>query len=69
LSLSSHTSGTPLSIENEDIVPRVSVDEHGSAQAAAAASSRMVCPICNEEMVMTFVPHRAGKYHVTDGSR
>lgn len=51
VSLSSHTSGTPLSIDNEDITSRVALDEHGSAQAAAAASSRMVCPICNEEMV------------------
>lgn len=51
VSLSSHTSSTPISTENEDITSRVALDEHGSAQAAAAASSRMVCPICTEEMM------------------
>lgn len=51
MSLSSQTSSTPVSTENEDITSRVALDEQGSAQAAAAASSRMVCPICNEEMV------------------
>jgi rabenosyn-5 len=51
ISLSSQTSSTPISTENEDIVARVALDEHGTAQAAAAASSRMVCPICNDEMV------------------
>lgn len=51
ISLSSQTSSTPFSTETEDITSRVALDEHGSAQAAAAASSRMVCPICNEEMV------------------
>ena len=51
VSLSSQTSSTPLSTEHEDITSRVALDEHGSAQAAAAASSRMVCPICSEEMV------------------
>ena len=49
--LSSQTSSTPISTENEDITARVALDEHGTAQAAAAASSRMVCPICNDEMV------------------
>ena len=51
VSLGSYTSSTPISIENEDLASRVALDEHGTAQAAAAASSRMVCPICNEEMV------------------
>lgn len=51
VSLNSHTSSTAISTENEDIVPRAAVEGHGTAQAAAAASSRMVCPICNEEMV------------------
>jgi rabenosyn-5 len=51
ISLSSQTSSTPLSTENEDITARVALDEHGAAQAAAAASTRMVCPICNDEMV------------------
>lgn len=51
ISLNSQTSSTPISTENEDITARVALDEHGTAQAAAAASSRMVCPICNDEMV------------------
>ncbi|GAB7332580.1 hypothetical protein MBLNU13_g04357t1 [Cladosporium sp. NU13] len=50
ISLGSQTSSTPISTENEDITARVALDEHGTAQAAAAASSRMVCPICNDEM-------------------
>ena len=51
VSLGSYTSSTQISTENEDLASRVALDEHGSAQAAAAASPRMVCPICNEEMV------------------
>lgn len=52
MSLSSQTSSTPISIDNnEDITSRIALDEQGAAQAAAAASSRMVCPICSEEMV------------------
>ena len=54
LSLSSLTSSTPLSIDNEDLTSRIALDEHGVAQAAAAASSRMVCPICSEEMVCLY---------------
>lgn len=51
VSLDSQTSGTPLSINNEDITSRVALGEHDGARAAAEASNRMVCPICNEEMV------------------
>ena len=51
VSLSSRSSSTPLSTDNEDLVARVAVDATGGAHAAAAASSRMVCPICSEEMV------------------
>ena len=51
VSLSSQASSAPVSANHEDLTSRVALDEHGSAQAAAAASSRMVCPICNEEMV------------------
>lgn len=50
VSLSSQTSSTPVSTENEDILSRVALEEHGPS-AAASASSRLVCPICNEEMV------------------
>jgi len=51
VSLSSHASSTPLSTENEDLTSRVALDGHSSVPAAVAASSRMVCPICSEEMV------------------
>ena len=53
VSLNSQASSIPVSTENEGLTSRVALDEHASAQAAAAASSRMVCPICNEEMVST----------------
>lgn len=51
VSLNSQASSTPLSTDNEDLTSRVALGDHVSAQATAAASSRMVCPICNEEMV------------------
>ena len=55
LSLNTSESGasTPPSSDPQDIVSRVSLD-HGaldSSMAAAAATDRLVCPICNEEMV------------------
>ncbi|EGP83938.1 uncharacterized protein MYCGRDRAFT_48386 [Zymoseptoria tritici IPO323] len=50
VSLNSQASSTPIT-DHEDLTSRIALDEQGSAQAAAAASSRMVCPICNEEMV------------------
>ena len=52
LSLTSGTS-TPPSSESQDLTSRASL-EHGNtsvAAAAAAAGDRLVCPICNEEMV------------------
>jgi rabenosyn-5 len=52
LSLGSGVS-TPPSSESQDLTSRISVD-HGDtslASAAAAAGAKMVCPICNEEMV------------------
>ncbi|OAP55657.1 Vacuolar segregation protein PEP7 [Fonsecaea erecta] len=60
-SLSLNTSGsgnsTPPSFDPQDIASRVSLD-HGApdlsaatAAAAAAATDRLVCPICSEEMV------------------
>ncbi|KAK4972886.1 carboxypeptidase Y-deficient [Elasticomyces elasticus] len=51
VSLNSQASSAPLSVQNEDLASQVALAGPGSAQAAAAASSRMVCPICNEEMV------------------
>lgn len=50
ISLGSQTSSTPVSFENEDIASRVALDQLGP-NGAATASSRPVCPICNEEMV------------------
>ena len=52
ISLNSGTS-TPIS-NDADLGSRVSLDQHmesSVAPAAAAAGARMVCPICNEEMV------------------
>ncbi|OAG34439.1 hypothetical protein AYO21_11391 [Fonsecaea monophora] len=57
LSLNTSESGTstPPSSDPQDIASRVSLD-HGAPDlstpaAAAAATDRLVCPICNEEMV------------------
>ncbi|KIV98040.1 hypothetical protein, variant [Exophiala mesophila] len=55
LSLDTTVSGasTPPSSDPQDIASRVSLDNGGShlTHAAAAAGGRLVCPICNEEMV------------------
>lgn len=52
VSLNSSISMSQQSAEPQDISSRVSID-HGMENnaAVAAASSRLVCPICNEEMV------------------
>jgi rabenosyn-5 len=51
VSLSSQTSNSPASTAEprEDITSKVLLGP--SDNAAASASSRLVCPICNEEMV------------------
>ncbi|CAI6330456.1 unnamed protein product [Periconia digitata] len=51
LSLSSHTSNSPASTAEprDDIGSKVLLA--GQDNAAASASSRLVCPICNEDMV------------------
>lgn len=50
LSISSSTSQP--STDTQDISSRISLDQSENENAAmAAASSRLVCPICNEEMV------------------
>ncbi|KAI9871301.1 MAG: carboxypeptidase Y-deficient [Pleopsidium flavum] len=53
VSLNSQVSTSQVSSENQDISSRISLENGESATAAevAAASSRLVCPICNEEMV------------------
>ena len=52
LSLGSGVS-TPPSSESQDLTSRISVDhvDTSLASAAAAADAKMVCPICNEQMV------------------
>ncbi|KAG9580138.1 hypothetical protein KCU97_g12134, partial [Aureobasidium melanogenum] len=47
LASSSHTSTT----ETDDIASRVALDSNNGPVGAATASSRLVCPICNEDMV------------------
>ncbi|KAI9783497.1 MAG: carboxypeptidase Y-deficient [Candelina submexicana] len=52
LSVSSQASRSQLTVEDEDLGSRVSLDNGESAAAGvAAASSKLVCPICNEGMV------------------
>jgi rabenosyn-5 len=57
LDSSNNDSITPPSTEDtQDIASRISIDHHGSSNlssnlAAATAADRMVCPICNEEMM------------------
>ncbi|KAK4987039.1 carboxypeptidase Y-deficient [Elasticomyces elasticus] len=52
LSLSSQASSTPLSTDVEDITSRVALGQkEDGLSTAASASSRLACPICNEEMV------------------
>ncbi|KAI9715568.1 MAG: hypothetical protein M1812_005872 [Candelaria pacifica] len=53
VSVSSQASRSQLTVEDEDLGSRVSLDHNGGSAAAgvAAASSKLVCPICNEEMV------------------
>ncbi|KAF9638159.1 Zinc finger FYVE-type protein [Lasiodiplodia theobromae] len=51
VSLASQSSVSPAStIDPESLTARVNL-EHSDNVAAASASSRLVCPICNEEMV------------------
>lgn len=55
LSLDSQASASPLATSptpdnSQDLSSRVSL-ENGGASAVAAASSKLLCPICNEEMV------------------
>ena len=53
VSLNSSASTSHTSTEPQDLSSRVSLDQHDGAGAAlgAASTSRLVCPICNEEMV------------------
>ncbi|KAI9756543.1 MAG: hypothetical protein M4579_003802 [Chaenotheca gracillima] len=50
VSLNSQVSNSQVSSETQDLSSRVSL-ENGDNAAVAGASSRLVCPICNEEMV------------------
>ncbi|MCJ1292924.1 carboxypeptidase Y-deficient [Xylographa carneopallida] len=53
VSLNSSASTSHTSTEPQDLSSRVSLDQHDGAGAAlgAISTSRLVCPICNEEMV------------------
>ncbi|MCJ1378629.1 carboxypeptidase Y-deficient [Xylographa soralifera] len=53
VSLNSSASTSHTSTEPQDLSSRVSLDQHDGAGAVlgAASTSRLVCPICNEEMV------------------
>lgn len=69
VSLNSASSVSPQSTDTQDISSRVSLDQNdGSGAAAAAASSRLVCPICNEEMVglkpLSFTPANRYDYRL-----
>lgn len=55
ISLSSQVS-TPLSTEPQDLSSRVSLDHGDPSTAKASTSARLVCPICNEEMVRNLSP-------------
>jgi rabenosyn-5 len=57
LNSSASTSTPPTDNHDQDLVSRISLEQsngsssNGAASAAARASSKLVCPICNEEMV------------------
>jgi hypothetical protein len=53
LSLNSQVSNSiaPTVTEVQDLASKVSIGQSDHAAAVAAASSKLVCPICNEEMV------------------
>ena len=53
VSLDSSVSTSQQSTDGQDLSSRISLDQSDGAGPAATttASSRLVCPICNEEMV------------------
>ncbi|KAF2723003.1 hypothetical protein K431DRAFT_220991 [Polychaeton citri CBS 116435] len=51
ISLSSQGSSAPAFANHEDLTSRVALGQHSLQQGPASATSRMVCPICNDEMV------------------
>lgn len=55
LSISSSASTSQPSTDAQDLSSRISLEQSEADNATAAvASSRLACPICNEEMVRTF---------------
>ncbi|PNS21023.1 Vacuolar segregation protein pep7 [Sphaceloma murrayae] len=50
VSLSSQTSSTPVSTQDEDIMSKVATGDQGPS-VLASVSSKLMCPICSEEMV------------------
>lgn len=62
LSLDSQASASQRSSETQDLSSRISLDNgDSSATAAASASARLVCPICNEEMVRCSAGKKASR--------
>lgn len=54
VSINSSTSTSQQSTDAQDLSSRISLEQNDENNAAvAAASTRLVCPICNEEMVRT----------------
>ena len=52
VSVNSSTSTSQQSTDTQDLSSRISLDQNDEHNAAvAAASTRLICPICNEEMV------------------
>lgn len=52
VSVNSSTSTSQQSTDAQDISSRISLEQNDENNAAvAAASTRLVCPICNDEMV------------------
>ena len=63
-SVGSSASTSHSSQEHHDIASKISLGANGGPgpAAVAAASSRLACPICNEDMVRTEAPLEAGMY-------
>lgn len=68
VSLNSQGAVSHMSVDTQDIVSRISLENGDSSisrVAAAAGSSRLACPICNEEMVSLHpVSFHAGKQFI-----
>lgn len=62
ISVDSSASTSQQSVDFQDLSSRISLEQTDENNAAvAAASSRLVCPICNEEMVRSI--YSSAKLH------